>query len=349
MTRAVLHVTRAGPSVTVQDGGRPGLMRFGVPASGPMDTFAHAAANVSLGRSADATAIEISLGGLAVTCAEAAVTVAVCGGGFSVDHAGERMAPWTAVTLVPGDTLKVSAGTWGSWCYLAFAGELVARSWLGSASTHVRSGLGGGTVGAGDALTIESAEVDVAREGAIEQPLNARPSTTLRVVLGPQLERFASDAGDVLLGHPYRLTAAYDRMGVRLDGPSLQLHDALAIPSTPILRGSLQVAGDGVPTLLFADHQTTGGYPKIATVISPDAAAAAQLRSGDAVRFVALDPADAVRIARTAVADRARRLAALAERPGLTARRLLGANLIGGVFNHAPTDPGTATRDEGAL
>ena len=346
MTRAVLHVKRAGPSVTIQDGGRPGLMRFGVPVSGPMDTFAHAAANTSLGRPQAAPTIEISLGGLALTCAESPVTVAICGGDFTIAHSGERAASWTVRTLGPGDTLTVSAGAWGSWCYLAFAGNLVAPSWLGSASTHVRSGLGGGMVVAGDRLVIESAEVEVAREGAIDQPL-ARPSSALRVVLGPQLERFAPNAADVLLGHPYRLTPAYDRMGVRLDGPSLQLHDALAIPSTPIVRGSLQVAGDGVATLLFADHQTTGGYPKIATVISTDAASATQLRSGDTVRFVALQPAEAVRIARAAAANRTRRLATMADRPGIAARRLLDANLIGGVFHH-PAGQHPPTHDGGA-
>ena len=336
MSTAVLVVKRAGPSVTIQDGGRPGLMRFGVPLSGPMDRFAHAAANVALGRAPTATAVEISLGGLALTCTRAPVTVAVCGGEFKVDHAGERLPGWSVRTLTPGDTLTISAGRWGSWCYLAVAGDLVSSRWLGSASTHVRSGLGGGTIGAGDALVVESAEIEPAREGEIERSWSARPSSTLRVVLGPQLERFAPDAADLLLAQPYRLTAAYDRMGVRLDGPLLHLHDALAIPSTPIVRGSLQVAGDGVATLLFADHQTTGGYPKVATVISTDAAEAPQLRSGDAVRFVAIDPADAVHVARAALAERARRLAVVAQRPGLISRRLLDANLISGVFHQPP-------------
>jgi allophanate hydrolase subunit 2 len=112
MTRAVLHVARAGPLVTMQDGGRPGLMRFGVPASGPMDRFAHAAANAVLGRPPASTAIEISLGGLAVGCTSGSVTVAICGGGFTVSHAGERCTPWTVRTLRPGDTLTITAGTW---------------------------------------------------------------------------------------------------------------------------------------------------------------------------------------------------------------------------------------------
>lgn len=309
-------------------------MRFGVPESGPMDRFARAAANIALGRQAGSTAVEISLGGLAVTCSSAQVTIAVCGGGFVVDHAGEQCTPWTVRTLVPGDTLTVSAGERGSWCYLAVAGDLVARHWMGSTSTHVRSGLGGGLVQAGDELVIDAPEFDLARHGPIEQPMIATPTNHLRVVLGPQLECFGPDTPGTLVDHAYRLSNAYDRMGVRLDGPNLDLADALAIPSTPIVRGSLQVAGDGVATLLLADHQTTGGYPKIATVISCDVARASQLRSGDSVQFVAIDPASAIDAVRAATTERSRQLSAIAERPGLVTQRLLANNLVGGVFHY---------------
>ena len=339
MSTAVLHVRRSGPLVTIQDAGRPGLMRYGIPASGPMDSFAHAAANLVLGQAPTDTAIEVSLGGLSVTCSAAPVTVSICGGEFAVDHAGERCAPWTVRTLVPGDTLTISAGTRGSWCYLAVVGKLVAREWLGSTSTHVRAGLGGGPVCTGDEILIESAEVDDAREGPIEPPSIARPTRVLRVVLGPQSECFGPDAAEVLLGSTYVLTAAYDRMGVRLAGAHLPIEDAMAIPSTPIVRGSLQVTGDGVPTLLFADHQTTGGYPKIATVIADDASRATQLRSGDTVQFMQLDPAAAIQAARSAAASRAQHLAVMADRPGLQTRRLLSTNLIGGAFHKSQSRP----------
>ena len=314
-------------------------MRFGVPSSGPMDRFAHAAANAALGRPAGSTAIEISLGGLAVTCVDAPVTVAVCGGGFRVDHAGDQCSPWAVRTLLPGDTLTVSAGAWGSWCYLAVAGDIVARRWMGSSSTHVRSELGGGVVRSGDTLVIDSADVDDARDGPIEIPASSKPVDRVRVVLGPQLDCFVAGAADALLDGPYVLTAAYDRMGVRLDGAILALNDSLAIPSAPIVRGSLQVTGDGVPTLLFADHQTTGGYPTIATVIADDTGRATQCRSGDTIHFVAIRPADAIRAARAAATERAQHLTAIADRPGLRARRLLATNLIGGVFHQARSQP----------
>lgn len=338
MSTAVLQVRRAGPLVTIQDGGRPGHMRYGVPTSGPMDRFAHAAANVTLGQPATDTAIEVSLGGLSITCTSAAVTISICGGDFTVDHVGERCTSWTVRTLLPGDTLDISAGTWGSWCYLAVAGDLSARRWLGSTSTHARSDLGGGFVRTGSELVIDSAHVSEAHEGPVEPPAVARPAQALRVVLGPQTEFFNPDATGILLGNTYALTAAYDRMGVRLSGPQLSIDDALAIPSTPLVRGSLQVTGDGAPTLLLADHQTTGGYPKIATVIADDANRASQLRAGDTVRFIEVDPVAAIRAARAAAVTRTHHLAALADRPGFRTRQLLSTNLIGGVFdNRQPT------------
>lgn len=330
---AVLRVHRAGPFVTVQDGGRPGLMRYGVPRSGPMDRFAHAAANTVLGRPVHATAIEVSLGGLTIECVSGSLTLAVCGGGFRVVHSGNDCGPWAACTLHPGDTLAITAGGWGSWCYLAIAGELQSRQWLGSASTHVRSGLGGGTVQTGDELTVLHADVDDARCGPVEVPGAAHPVDVLRVVPGPQEHCFTAGALHTLLHGSYSLSTAYDRMGVRLDGPVLELDGSLAIPSSPIVRGSLQVAGDGVPTLLFADHQTTGGYPKIATVIGPDAARAAQLRSGSPVRFVAVSPDDAVAAARAAAAEERAALTRLADRPGLRTRHLLSSNLVDGAFH----------------
>ena len=330
---AVLQVERAGPLVTIQDGGRPRMMRYGIPASGPMDTFAHAAANTVLGRPPRSTAIEVSLGGLSLVCRAGPVTVSVCGGGFTITHAKQRCSSWTVCTLHDGEGLTIAAGGWGSWCYLAVAGDLVAASWLGSASTHVRSELGGGPLRTGTNLNIDNTWADDARDGPVDVPEVARPTRTLRAVLGPQLHCFHADAADRLTSSRYTFTTAYDRMGVRLDGPPLELREALAIPSTPIVRGSVQVAGDGVPTLLFADHQTTGGYPKIATVVTDDARRATQLRAGDSVQFTPIDPADAVHVARLAAQQRQHHLVDLADRPGLRTRRLLQTNLIDGVFH----------------
>jgi biotin-dependent carboxylase-like uncharacterized protein len=332
-TTAVLRVERAGPLVTIQDAGRPGLMRFGVPRSGPMDRFAHAAANVVLGRPTESTTVEVSLGGLALSCTSGSVTVSVCGGRFNVRHGGDTCSPWTVRTLHEGDTFGIEAGLSGSWCYLGFSGDLVANRWLNSTSTHVRSDLGGGIIKTGSNLVIENAGIDDERVGPVTPPPSTRSTTNVRVVLGPQLECFRPEALTALLNHPFILTTASDRMGVRLQGPELALDNALAIPSSPIVRGSLQVAGDGVATLLFADHQTTGGYPKIATVIADDVDRVAQLRAGDTICFEPIDAAAAVLGARSTATQRRLQLDALADRPGVRTRQLLETNLIGGVFH----------------
>lgn len=305
MTDAVLSVTFAGPHVSVQDAGRRGLMRFGVPCSGPMDRRSFAAANLALGNPAGASAIEVSLGGLALECLAGTVGFAVAGGGFIVEHAGAKAGSWTVATLQAGEKLVIRPGHWGSWCYLALAGSLTSDRWLGSASTHAASGLGGGRLTAGTRLTVTGAEVRPERAGPIPCPLNARPRHLLRVTLGPQ-QRFFDDAAlaDLVAG-PWRMTDAWDRMGVRLAGPRIAPCVALDMPSEPIVRGSVQVAGDGVASILLADHQTTGGYPRIATVLDCDTDALVQLRPRDTLAFRPVCPHDAIAIARaTHEADR---------------------------------------------
>jgi 5-oxoprolinase (ATP-hydrolysing) subunit C len=304
MTRALLRVVEAGPLCSVQDGGRAGLLRYGVPASGAMDRVALALANHAVGNETGAAAVEVSLGGLALEVVEGALSVAVAGGGFVLEVGGQRSGSWQVLTLREGDRLTVRRGPWGAWCCLAFAGRLVAGDWLGSRATHALSNLGGGAVAAGQELVVEGARV--LPERAIPCPVWARPRGEVAVVIGPQERFFAADRLDLLLGATFHLTDAYDRMGVRLRGPSLAPEAALAIPSEPVLRGSIQVAGDGVPAVLLADHQTTGGYPKIATLVGSELDGFAQLRPHAAVAFRAVRPEQAVAMARIRAAAMAR-------------------------------------------
>jgi biotin-dependent carboxylase-like uncharacterized protein len=336
MPVAQLRVTFAGPFVTVQDGGRFGRLRFGVPESGPMDRLAHAAANVSVGNMSTASAIEVSRGGIVLECGAGSVTLAVAGGQFAVEHAGQTVAGWTVLTIHAGERLAVRAGRSGSWAYVAFAGRLAAGEWLDSTSTHSMSGLGGGALISGQLIEIEQARVDAARDGEIPEPGFARSTGRVRVLMGPQDHHFREAAITAFTSSPYRLTDAYDRMGVRLDGPALPLRDVLSIPSEPIVRGSIQVAGDGVPTVLLADHQTTGGYPKIATVLDADLDAFVQLRTGDVIEFDAVETSEAIEIARSRAAQVADYLAATAG-PGRTiTHRLRTANLISGAVADHP-------------
>lgn len=328
-----IKVVRVGPLVSFQDAGRPGSMRFGVPASGPMDRIAHAAANLAIGAPAAATAVEVSLGGVEFEVVSGRVTVAVTGADFDVAVNGTTTPPWHVLTMGAGDRLAVRPGRWGSWAYVAFAGRPAVPRWLGHTATHSMSGFGGGALAADSEFDVEDAVVVPDREGEIPAPDFWRRDPEVRVVIGPQDQHFEPEALEVFIGSTYRLTDAYDRMGVRLDGPALALAGALSIPSEPIVRGSVQVTGDGVPAVLLADHQTTGGYPKIATVISADLDGFAQRRAGDDVRFVSIAPAEAVTAARDDAELVADYLSSIAT-PGRTlSHRLRQQNLIGGAVH----------------
>lgn len=332
MTTAQLKVTFVGPLVSLQDAGRTGGLRYGVSPSGPMDRSAFAAAHAALGNPAGGTAVEISLGGLQVTCSGAPVTVAVTGGDFSLDHGGSRMSGWQVLTLSPGETLTLRAGDAGSWAYLAAAGQIAARPWMGSTAQHSKSGLGPGEIKAGDVLNVEQAEVRETRLGALTPP----PATDgpYRVVLGPQDQYFEPASLSEFTQQAFTVGTGYDRMGMRLEGVPLQLSGALSIPSEPILRGAVQVSGDGVPTVLLADHQSTGGYPKVATVISPDTDRLAQLRSGEVVQFKVVTAAQAVELVRAEAKKRQGYLADLNVARGTLEERLMRENLIQGPVDY---------------
>lgn len=328
MAMARLRVEAAGPLTTIQDGGRPGFLRFGVARSGPIDRLAFAAAQVALGQPAGATAIELAPGGIALRCIEGSIACAVTGGAFAALLNGKAIGSWVMTALGPGDLLTVRDGPTGNWGYVAFAGDLQAAQWLGSTATHAPAGLGGGVVKAGATLIVENA-----RAGGAMRTLATPAARTgpFRIVLGPQERYFTAAALAALTAEAFATTAMFDRMGMVLAGPSL-VPTALDMLSEPLVRGAVQLNGKGVATVLLADHQTTGGYPRIATVIGADVDRLAQCRAGDPIRFAAVDPMAAVAAARARdVADRAY-LAGLGQGGTLT-ERLQSANLIDGVID----------------
>jgi len=297
-----------------------------------MDRTAHAIANVVLGNPAGATTVEVSRAGASFECVGSSMTVAVVGGRFRTAVNGAAIGPNIVVTLVPGDQLAVASGPSGSWAYLAVAGELAIPRWLGHTATHSLSGLGGGHVTAGLDVGVAAARADPLLDGPVAIfPGNSLIDGVVRVVLGPQDHRFTAEALQHFVTVPFALTEEFDRMGVRLDGPHLDLDAALSIPSEPIVRGSVQVAGDGVATVLLADHQTTGGYPKIATVVGADLDAFCQLRPGDSVRFVPVTPAEAITRVRTHAAASEKFFNDELLRTRQLARRLAETDLIGDV------------------
>jgi allophanate hydrolase len=329
MSDATFAVQFAGPLVTIQDGGRAGNMRFGVAASGAMDRLAFAAAHAALGNPTDIAAIEISLGGLVLQCTEGAVTLAITGGDFVVEHSGQKTTSWTTLTVRKGEKLSVRAGKSGSWAYLAVCGDLQTESWLGSQATHAPSGFGGGALQSGQSLKVIDAKTRDDRLGSIARP-DFVTNGPIRVVTGPQDKYFTKEALTQFVSEAFKVSDAYDRMGMRLSGPSLQLDNALSIPSEPIVRGSVQVSGDGTATVLLADHQTTGGYPKIATVISIDTDRISQLRAGEIIRFKPITSQTAIEDVRQFTARKTQYLAEISVPRGTLEQRLMRENLIHG-------------------
>ena len=333
MSDVEFSISFAGPLVTFQDIGRPGNMRYGVSASGPMDIVSFEAANAVLGNETKQTAIEISLGGLILQCHEGSITLAITGGDFLIEYQGQKISSWTVLTIQKGERLSIRAGKSGSWAYLAFSGKLNVKDWLKSNSTHSTSGFGGGVLKTGQKFTLTDASNQANRFGPILKP-SFNTNDLIHAVLGPQDQYFMNTAIEIFSESIFKVSDNYDRMGMQLTGPKLELKSALSIPSEPVVKGSIQVSGDGIPTILLADHQTTGGYPKIATVISSDINRLVQFRSNQSVEFILISSNEALQKTRKFLDMKKKYLQKISISRGTLEQRLMSENLIGGVeFN----------------
>lgn len=329
---AVFKIDHAGPLVTIQDQGRSGFMRYGVTPAGPMDRLGFALGHYALAQPPRA-AIEISMGGLNLTCVQGAITTSVTGGSFTVILDGKTLPPWSVFEITQGSKLQIRPGNWGSWCYLSFAGALDVPNWLNSASTHLGSDLCGAPLTALDTLTINETRVMDGISGEIIDPTPLKPAKIIRAIMGPQDRFFSAQSITNFSSQDFTLTTEYNRQGVRLKGPKLDITQSLDMPSEPIARGSLQVPGHGDPICLLADHQTTGGYPKIATVISADQDKLAQMRSGDVVRFRVVDVETATLAAHNAQADLAKTHQQIDARRQSLDQKLWSSNLVSGAID----------------
>jgi allophanate hydrolase len=333
MSDVEFSISFAGPLVTFQDIGRPGNMRYGVSASGPMDIVSFEAANAVLGNETKQTAIEISLGGLILQCHEGSITLAITGGDFLIEYQGQKISSWTVLTIQKGERLSIRAGKSGSWAYLAFSGKLNVKDWLKSNSTHSTSGFGGGVLKTGQKFTLTDASNQANHIGPILKP-SFNTNDLIHAVLGPQDQYFMNTAIEIFSDSIFKVSDNYDRMGMQLTGPKLELKSALSIPSEPVVKGSIQVSGDGIPTILLADHQTTGGYPKIATVISSDINRLVQFRSNQSVEFILISSNEALQKTRKFLDMKEKYLQKISISRGTLEQRLMNENLIGGVeFN----------------
>ena len=288
----MLEVLEAGGFATVQDGGRTGWRRFGVPSSGPMDLFAFQAANMLAGNSPNTAALEFVGGDLVLRPAYDCV-IAVAGAGYKLSVSIWDFSTWSSCFVRGGWTISLHRSGFGMWSYLALAGGIEVQPVLGSCSTYLRGhfgGLDGRLLQAGDVLQSGRSRPPLMEMAAHTLAEEARPayseSPTVEVITGPQQEYFAPDGMDAFLSDPYKVSCSSDRMGYRLEGPRLARRGSNELTSEGLAAGAIQVPADGQPIVMMADCATAGGYPKIATVISADLPLLAQCTpGGDEVRF----------------------------------------------------------------
>ena len=286
-----LVISAIGPASSVQDGGRHGAQRYGLTPSGAMDRLALAAANSLVGNAAFAAAIEIGPFRAAFTAREGAVRVALAGSPRNADISGRAVTSDTSMTLADGETLTLGFARGGSFSYLAIEGGIAGEPMFGSLAVNARAGLGSPyprPLQAGDEL--QTAAASGATEHRIDLP--PLPDGPIRVVMGPQDDEFG-DAKELFLDSEWKISATSDRMGYRLEGPVIKHLHGHNIVSDGTVNGSIQVPGNGQPIVLMLDRNTTGGYPKIATVMTADLGRFAQLPAGRGFRFKAVGMTEA--------------------------------------------------------
>jgi biotin-dependent carboxylase-like uncharacterized protein len=287
-----LVISAIGPASSVQDGGRYGAQRYGLVPSGAMDRLALAAANTLVGNAAFAAAIEIGPFGATFTAREGAVRVALAGASRNADIAGRAVVSDTSMTLADGESLTLGFARGGSFSYLALEGGIAGEPMFGSLAVNARAGLGSPyprPLQAGDEL--QAAAASGVTERRIDLP--AVVDGPIRVVLGPQDDEFASTAIELFLDSEWKISATSDRMGYRLEGPVIRHLHGHNIVSDGTVNGSIQVPGNGAPIVLMSDRGTSGGYPKIATVVTADFGRFAQIPAGSGFRFKAVSMAEA--------------------------------------------------------
>jgi len=292
-----LIIASIGPASSVQDGGRPGSQRYGLVPSGAMDRLALAAANTLVGNDLFAAGVEIGPFGAVFTARGGAVRIALAGAARNADIAGRAIAIDMSATLADGETLTLGFARGGSFSYLAVEGSIAGEPDFGSLAVNARAGLGSPyprPLQAGDEL--QTAKASGAAERRLELP--AATDGPIRILWGPQDDEFADESKKLFLDSEWKISATSDRMGYWLEGPVIRHLHGHNIVSDGTVNGSLQVPGNGQPIVLMSDRGTSGGYPKIATVISADFGRFAQTPAGRTFRFKAVSMAEAQAAAR---------------------------------------------------
>ena len=298
-----LHVITGGLQTTVQDLGRAGRQRTGIPVCGAMDRFAHRIANLLVGNDESTATLEASLLGPAITFDEPTV-IAIAGGDLSATISGNDVAPWHALAVPQGATLRFGEARVGCRAYVAIAGGIDLPPVFGSRSTYLRAqfgGLEGRALRSGDVLnpgtlsplaTRISSTLRASGTTSVARwtiATSARPAYNddpiVRVIPGAHHDLLDSASRERLVSSTFKVSSNSDRMGYRLNGVELALREPTEMLSEGVAFGTIQLPPGGEPIVLMADHQTTGGYPRIGEVASVDLPLIAQLKPGDRLRF----------------------------------------------------------------
>jgi biotin-dependent carboxylase-like uncharacterized protein len=325
-----LVISSIGPASSVQDGGRHGAQRYGLPPSGAMDRLGLAAANCLAGNAPLAAAIEVGPFAAAFTARDGAVRVALAGARRSVDVAGRPVLSDTSTVIGDGETLSLGFARGATFSYLAIEGGIAGETSFGSLSVNARAGLGSPyprPLQAGDELPASAASDRPEQHIELPPPDNG----PIRVVMGPQDDEFPDEARALFLDSEWKISPTSDRMGFRLDGPTITHLYGHNIVSDGTVNGSIQVPGSGIPIVLMPDRGTTGGYPKIATVISADFGRFVQIPAAHGFRFRAVSITEAQEAGRK-FADLLHGLPALlrtVENTALNIEALRDANVAG--------------------
>jgi len=346
---AILHVLRPGLHTTVQDFGRFGFQELGVPVAGALDMAGLRLANALAGNRPGEACLEISYLGPTLRVEADSLRLAVCGAvRLTLSEAaagGDRrvLESDRSHRLGRGDILEVGAVSAASVAYLAVAGGFDLVPVMGSLSTYVRAGLGpldGKPLACGTVLPLCAATAGDGGDLALPEAM-AYGDGPIRVMLGPQQDSFTEAALATFLSAEYVVSKDADRMGLRLEGPRLDHRSGPDIASDGLVNGCIQVPGNGGPIVLLADHQTTGGYAKIATVISADLPRLGRAMPGTRLTFTAVtaDQAAAARLAlEREIGRRVEGLRPPGAAPGIDLAALYGGNLVSGMVDAIPDD-----------
>lgn len=302
----MLEVLSPAFVTTIQDSGRRGYQRYGVPLSGPMDWFAHRTANRLVGNLSEAACLELGMSAAQLRL-ESDTLIAITGAGYRLLVNGKALPMWTALWLHKGAHIEFSKVPGGTWAYLAIAGGFREPQILGSCSAYLRAGIGR-QLQPGDMLSVSGTAANKRGLAGRYLPEDVRPAygteLELMAILGPHIDRFNQSGLESFWNGTYKLTPKADRMGFRLQGVPLTHSKGADIISQGMVSGVVQVPADGQPIVMMPDHPTSGGYTQIAVLATTDLPRLAQCEPGiGQVCFRRVDVEEAQKVYRKTLAS----------------------------------------------